>query len=153
MRALRFLAVLLLAALPILAHAQLSLVVPKDLEQRLQLTPSQKAQFDRASGATQTALFSIGLAAMQMKGRLAAELAKDRPDFEALLRDQDDAMSLVRPNFEIARREWSAFYATLSAEQAKVAREEIDKRLGSIENGIGELARTLRDKLAESLRR
>lgn len=152
MRALRGLAAFLLVALPLLAQAQLSLVVPKDLEERLRLTPPQKAQFDRASSATQTALFSIGLAAMQMKARLATELAKDRPDFDALLREQDEALGLVRPNFEIARKEWSAFYALLSAEQAKVAREEIDRRLGALESGVGDLARALREKLVEKLK-
>jgi hypothetical protein len=123
-----------------------------ELEARLQLTPAQKAQFDAASAASQRALFAIGLAALQLQARIRTELGKDMPDVEGLLRDQDDAAAILRPQFEEARAEWAKLYGMLDARQSKIAREEIDARLAALERAAGELVRTLRDKLPEKAR-
>ena len=143
-----FLAALLLAASSG-ALAQSTLLPLGDLEARLKLTPDQKAQFDTAAAASKRALFSIGLAALQVQARLASELRKDVPDFDAVAREQEDAIAMVRPNFDEARAEWTKLYATMSAEQAAIARTEIDRRLGMLESATRELARRFGDMLRD----
>jgi hypothetical protein len=146
-----FFAALLLAA-SCGAFAQSTLLPLGDLEARLKLTPAQKAQFDAAAAVSQRALFSIGLAALQMKVRIATELAKDRPDTDAILREQDAAAALVRPQFEEARAEWTKLYGMLSTEQAAVAREYVDRQLKTLEAAAGDILRLLREKMGEKLR-
>lgn len=146
-----FLAALLLAV-SCGALAQGTLLPLGDLEARLKLTPEQKAQFDAAAGASQRALFAIGLAALQMKVRIATELAKDRPDPDAILREQDAVAAQVRPQFDEARAEWTKLYGMLNTEQAAVAREYVDRQLRNLESAAGDLLRLLREKMSERLR-
>lgn len=120
-----------------------------DLEARLKLTPEQKKQFDVAAAASKRALFSIGLAALQVQARLASELRKDVPDFDAVAREQEDAIAMVRPLFDEARSEWTRLYGTMSAEQAAIARTEIERRLGMLEGATRELARRFGDMLRD----
>ena len=146
---LRLLLAILALLLPVCAAAQLKVPLG-DLEAKLRLTPAQKAQFDAASAATQRALFAIGLAALQMKGTLALELQKDKPDLDALAREQEAAAQLVRPQFEAARVEWAKLYGLLDAEQAAIARQEIDRKLRQLEEIAGGIVRMLREKLLEA---
>ncbi len=142
---------LLLALLAFAACAQASAqgLGLGDLEARLQLTPEQKKQFDVAAAASKRALFSIGLAALQVQARLASELRKDVPDFDAVAREQEDAIAMVRPLFDEARAEWTRLYATMSAEQAAIARAETERRLGMLEGATRELARRFGDMLRD----
>ena len=134
------------------ALAQGALLPLGDLEARLKLTPEQKGQFDAAAAASQRALFAIGLAALQMKVRIATELAKDRPDPDAIVREQDAVAAMIRPQFEEARLEWTRLYGTLSTEQAVVAREYVDRQLRNLESAAGDLLRLLREKMGERVR-
>ena len=104
-----------------------------DLEQSLRLTPEQKTQFDAAVAATQRALLSMALVGWQMKDRLGAELAKPRPDLDAIARAQDDAIEQTRPAFKEARVEWARLYAMLDPEQVRVARAYVEDRLEMLE--------------------
>jgi hypothetical protein len=146
-----FVAALLLAA-SCGALAQGTLLPLGDLEARLKLTPAQKGQFDAAAAASQRALFAIGLAALQMKARIAAELAKDRPDPDAIMREQDAIAGMIKPQFEEARTEWTKLYGMLSTEQAAVAREYVDRQLRNLESAAGDLLRLLREKMSEKAR-
>jgi hypothetical protein len=142
----------LLLAVACGALAQGTLLPLGDLEARLKLTADQKAQFDAAAAASQRALFAIGLAAIQMKARIATELAKDRPDPDAILREQDAVAAMVRPQFDEARAEWTRLYGMLSTEQAAVAREYVDRQLKNLESAAGDIVRLLRGKMSEKLR-
>ena len=135
-----------LMALSFAAPAQ-DLFAYADLEARLRLSPSQKEQFNVARAATQRALFSIGLIAMEMKGRLSAELAKDRPDFDALVGDPETLLAFVRPHFRDARAEWAKLYATMSDEQLAIAREYGERQLSSLERAAVDILGAMREKL------
>jgi len=123
-----------------------------DLETRLQLTPEQKVQFDAALASSKQALFSLGIAAMQMQVRIASELSKANPDPDAIRREQDEVAKVVQPAFAAARTEWEKLYAMMSAEQAAMARTEVERRLAQLEIVASELTRTLREKLLEKPR-
>lgn len=152
MSALRSIAALLLLALSFGAAAQSSLLPLGDIEARLKLTPAQKTRFDAAAAASQRALVAIGLAALQMKMRIATELARDRPDPDAILREQEAAGALVGPHLEEARLAWMALYGTLSKEQVAVAREYVDRQLALLERAAGDIVRQLRERMAEKPR-
>ena len=139
---------LALLAVSLAASAQ-SLSGPDfgDLEAKLRLTPVQKAQFDVAVGATHRAMLATGLVAMEMKARLAQELAKDRPDLGRLLADPDDLLSQVRPQWNEAHEEWTRLYGMLDARQVAIARDYIERRLGALE-GMGDLLKGFRDRLS-----
>jgi hypothetical protein len=100
------------------------------LERSLALTPDQKVQFDAAAAATQRALIAMGIRGIQMKLRMNAEFAKERPDLEALALLREANAEATRPLREAARDEWLRLYAMLSIEQvAKVkalVREKLD---------------------------
>jgi hypothetical protein len=104
----------------------------EELERSLHLRPAQKEQFDLAVGATQRALLAVALQGMQLKERAAEELAKPRPDFEALARSQEYLIDGVRPLFGEAREEWLRLYAMLDASQAGIAKSFVQQRLGSL---------------------
>lgn len=144
---LRLLTLLALLVLPLAASAQ-SLGGPDfgDLEAKLRLSPVQKAQFDIAVGATRRAMLATGLVAMEMKARLAQELARDHPDFERLLADPDALLSQVRPQWAEAHQEWTRLYGMLDARQVAIARDYIERRLGALE-GMGDALKGLRDRL------
>ena len=139
-----FLAMLLL---PLAVNAQ-SLAGPDfgDLEARLRLDPAQKAQFDEAVGATRRAMLATGLVALEMKTRIAQELAKERPDLERLLADPDALLSQVRPQWREAHDEWTHLYGMLDARQVAIARDYIERRLGALE-GMGDVLKGFRDRL------
>ena len=118
-----------------------------DLEAKLRLNPAQKEQFDVAKAATQRAVLSIGLVAMQMKIRITTELSKDRPDLDAILRDQQQYTELVAPNFREASEEWSKLYAMMDREQVAMTREYVDKRMQQLEAISGDIVRDIRKRL------
>lgn len=135
--------------LALAVHAQAFSLGPRydELEARLRLNPAQKEQFDVAKAATQRALLSIGLVVLEVKGRLAAELAKDRPDFEFLVRDPDALVAQVRPHFREARAEWTRLYAMMDDDQVAIAREYMDKQFARLEKIAVEIVNLMRDRL------
>jgi hypothetical protein len=92
------------------------------LEKKLKIRPEQKEQYDLAIGATKRALLAIGLTAMQLKERLATELAKPNPDFAALMRSHQEILEQSRPQFKEAGEEWKKLYALLDPEQVEIAK-------------------------------
>ena len=103
-----------------------------DLERRLKIRPEQKDQYDFAVAATKRALLAVGLVAMQMKERLAAELMKSNPDFRSFLRSQQDIVDQVRPQFKEAGEEWKKLYALLDDKQVEIAKEFLRENLGRL---------------------
>ena len=143
----RLLTLLALLVLPLAASAQsLAGADFGDLEAKLSLSPVQKAQFDVAVGATRRAMLATGLVAMEVKARLAPELARDHPDFERLLADPDALLSQVRPQWAEAHQEWTRLYGMLDARQVAIARDYIERRLGALE-GMGDALKGFRDRL------
>lgn len=138
-------AALLLASA--LAHAS-SLPGFDELERSLRLDSLQKAQFDVAVGATQRALVSVGLGALELKGRIADELAKPSPDLNALARAQEQIVEQSRPLFRAADREWERFFAMLDREQERRARALIGEKLKNLDR----LGDRLRGLLGEAFR-
>jgi len=99
------------------------------LEQSLRLRPDQQEQFDAAVGATKRLLLGLTMAGLQAKERLAAELAKPRPDFRALESLHDDVMSETRTLRREAREEWMKLYAMLDEKQVVELRDFLQRRL------------------------
>ena len=108
-----------------------------DLEQSLRLNPEQKAQFDVAVSATQRAFLSVALVGMEMKDRVGAELAKPRPDLDALARIQQEAVEQTRPAFREAHVEWARLYAMLDPSQVRIARAQVEEQLERFERAAG----------------
>jgi hypothetical protein len=119
-----------------------------DLEQSLRLNPEQKVQFDAAVSATQRAFLSVALAGMQMKDRIGAELAKPRPDLDALARLQEDAVEQTRPLFREAHVEWARLYAMLDPAQVRIARAHVEEQLERFER----MARSTLDLFGQKLK-
>jgi hypothetical protein len=99
------------------------------LEKKLKIRPEQKEQYDLAIGATKRALLAIGLTAMQLKERLATELAKPNPDFAALLRSHQEILEQSRPQFKEAGEQWKKLYALLDPDQVEIAKSFVRENL------------------------
>jgi CelD/BcsL family acetyltransferase involved in cellulose biosynthesis len=102
------------------------------LEQTLKIRPEQKEQFDVAVGATQRALLSVALTAMQLKERLAQELSKPWPDLGALAEAHEAIIEQNRPIFKAAGEEWKKLYALLDDEQVEIAKSFLRENLSSL---------------------
>ncbi len=102
------------------------------LELQLRLKPLQKAQFDRAAGASKRALLSSALAMMEMKNRLQEELLRARPDFAGLLAAQEAIVVMNRPLFREAADEWSRLYALLDDGQVAMAKRFLQDQFGGL---------------------
>ncbi len=125
---------LLLALLFAFACGASAAAMPRfdQFEAKLKIRPEQKQQFEAAMGATQRALLAVGVAAMQLKDRLAQELLKPRPDLRALLEAQEAILEQTRPLFREAREEWLKLYALLDEEQVDIARSFVEDHLGRL---------------------
>ena len=100
------------------------------LEQRLKIRPAQKEQFDVTVGSTKRALLMVGIVAVQLKDKLAAELSKPMPDFRAFARANEDLIDQTRPVFKEAGEEWKKLYALLDDEQVQIAKAFLRENLG-----------------------
>ena len=128
------------------AHAARPATGMDEVERALHLNPPQRAQFETALAASQRALLSVALGGMQVKSRLFEELAKPKPDPEAIARAQDEAYALSGPAFSEAREEWQRFYAMLDADQVADARALVQEKLRRLERIGRELQGLLRDE-------
>lgn len=99
------------------------------LEQALKLTPEQKDQYDLAVGATKRMLLQVALVGMQMKEKLAEELAKPRPDFGVLADLRRSIVEEGRPLRREARDQWRKLYDMLDRDQVEALRRFVDERL------------------------
>ena len=102
------------------------------LEQRLKIRPAQKEQFDVTVGSTKRALLMVGIVAVQLKDKLAAELSKPMPDFRAFARANEDLVGQTRPVFKEAGEEWKKLYALLDDEQVEIAKTFMRENLGRL---------------------
>jgi hypothetical protein len=148
LRARSLLAAALLLLASVLAHASL-LPGADELERSLKLGPAQKAQFDTAVAATQRALLSVAFGGLQLKARIAEQLASPHPDLVELARAQEEIIAQSRPLFGEARREWERLYAMLDPQQVRMARAYVEEKLAKLER----LGTALRDLLDEGFRR
>lgn len=125
------------------------------LERSLKLNPIQQQQFDIALQATQRAMLSIGMGALQLKTQLGMELLKDRPDAKALAQAQDELVEMSRPLVRTARDEWLRFYSLLDDEQVGTARAYLEERMRKLdqlaEHIIGELTGPASRRRGEAL--
>ena len=101
-----------------------------NLEARLKIRPEQKEQFDITVGSTKRALLAVGIAALQLKERLVAELSKNNPDFRAFARANEDLVEQTKPLFKEAGEEWKRLYALLDDEQVEIAKSFLREHLG-----------------------
>ncbi len=145
-RSWRWLAFASLLAWAFAAHAS-ALHGFDQLERSLRLNPAQRAQFDTAVAATQRALVSVALGALQVKDRLAAELAKPKPDLSVLVQAQDEIVAQSRPLFQEARREWERLYAMLDPDQVERVKAYVEARLDRLDD----LGAAVRDLLIDKL--
>jgi hypothetical protein len=101
----------------------------EQLELDLKIRPEQKEQYDLAVGATKRALLAVGLAAIQVKERLAQELMKPRPDLRSLASVHEEVVEQTRPLFKAAGDEWRKLYAILDDEQVDIAKRFLRENL------------------------
>jgi hypothetical protein len=99
------------------------------VEEKLNLTPVQKAQFDVALAATRAAFVSIEASHLELKVIAEKELAKTRPDLELLTAELDDAMDLNRIERQKARAEWLKLYPMLSDEQVAIVKAAMQEKV------------------------
>jgi hypothetical protein len=107
------------------------------LEEKLNLRPEQKTQFDIAVASTQRALLSVALTALQLKQQLVDELAKARPDFSTLANAHATLVEQNRPLFRAAGDEWKKFYALLDDDQLVVAKKYLRENLEDLFAKLG----------------
>ncbi len=128
----RIFVALLLVSLSLGAAAQ-SFPFPDldQLEVKLGIRPDQKRQYDATIDATKHALIEAALAASKAKDDISRELAKDDPDYGALVRTAGARSSRSRrPFFRDAGREWDALFKQLDERQLKIAKGWIRENLG-----------------------
>ena len=101
-----------------------------NLEKKLKIRPEQKDQFDITIGSTKRALLAVGIAALELKDRLASELSKPAPDFRAFARANEGIIEQTRPLFKEAGMEWKKLYALLDDEQIEMAKSFWADNLG-----------------------
>jgi hypothetical protein len=99
------------------------------LERSLKLTPDQKEQYELAVGATKRLMLGLTIAAMEGKERLAAELAKPRPDLRSLEKLHEEVMDQSRTLRREAREEWMKLYAMLDEAQVAELRDFLQRRV------------------------
>ena len=99
------------------------------LERQLRLKPAQKEQFDHAVAATQRALLAVAMSGLQIKERIAQELAKPRPDLNTLYDIHEQVIEQNKPLFREARNEWQKLYGLLDEEQVAIAKRYIEDKL------------------------
>ena len=102
------------------------------LEANLKLRSEQKVQFDRAVAATQRALLSVALTAMELREKFETELAKPRPDFWVFADNYDAVIERNRPLFKEAGDEWKKLYALLDDDQVEVAKRFLRENLNRL---------------------
>jgi hypothetical protein len=117
------------------------------LERQLHLDRAQKAQFDDAVAATRRAMLVTALVGMEMKDRIAHELARQRPDLRRLLPDPDAVRADLEPNWREAHAAWARFYATLDERQVAIAREYVERRLARLQDFAGGLLERFGEEL------
>ena len=101
----------------------------EQLERALRLKPAQKAQFDVAVGATRRALLAVAMSGLQIKERIAAELAKPRPDLNTLYDIHEQAIEQNKPLFREARAEWSKLHSMLEPDQVDMVKRYLEDKL------------------------
>ena len=99
------------------------------LERQLRMKPVQKEQFDLAVAATQRALLAVAMSGLQIKERIAQELAKPRPDLNTLYDIHEQVIEQNKPLFREARNEWQKLYGLLDEEQVAIAKRYIEDKL------------------------
>ena len=99
------------------------------LERALRLKPAQKEQFDVAVASTKRALLAVAMAGMQVKERLAQELAKPRPDLNALYDFHEQVIEENKPLFREARNEWSRLHSMLDPQQVDLVKRYLEDKL------------------------
>ncbi len=110
------------------AMPQLNLQL-ETLEDALNLTPAQKDQYDAAVGATKRMALQMALIGLQVKEKLAAELAKPHPDFSVLLEARRAIVEDGRALRREARDEWRKLYALLDADQVATLKRFIEEKI------------------------
>lgn len=114
------------------------------LERALDLTPEQKEQYDVAVGATKRMVLQVALVGLQMKERLAEELAKPRPDFGILREFRQSLVEDGRSLRREARDEWVKLYRMLNEDQLAAMRRFTERHfdhLGLLHDFMMELIR------------
>ena len=99
------------------------------LERALRLTPAQKEQFDVAVASTRRSLLAVAMAGLQVKERISRELAKPRPDLNALYDIHEQVIEENKPIFRETRNEWQKLYALLDDQQLATAKRYIEDKL------------------------
>ena len=105
-----------------------------EIEGALNLSATQKVQFDAAAAATRQAMEAARARHEQWKAAIDAEIARARPHHAALATRQDGEMEAGRASHIAARSEWLKLYAMLDDSQAAVVKAFLEERMLRIDD-------------------
>jgi protein CpxP len=103
------------------------------VKERLALDTSQQVLWENARSATKAAREAGRAERERLHAAARAELAKAEPDLAALAAAMDQAQAAGQAVRQQVRGEWLKLYATFSAAQKQVVRDELGKRLERME--------------------
>lgn len=108
------------------------------LKDKLNLTMAQETQFQALLEKGKTFRTQAQSTRSTMKDALAAELAKDAPDFAALAAKHDAIHADMDKNRKTMRDEWLAFYNQMTPQQKLTVRDAIKERVAKFEQMRGQ---------------
>lgn len=99
------------------------------LKSKLNLNPTQEAQFSAAQAATRTAMDAGRDARMKARDTARAELQKADPDLAMLLTQRESLRDANATQRKAAINEWSKFLGLLTTEQKAVVKSQLLNRM------------------------
>ncbi len=120
-------------------HGEMLVQLLQELKAGLNLNTSQQAMWDAAAAQTRAAREQGRALHGQVKTALAAELAKNEPDFAAIAVVTDNVEGQGRALRHGVRDQWLRVYATFSPEQKALVRDALKQRMARFEGMRGRM--------------
>lgn len=99
------------------------------MKTKLNLNPTQEAQFNVARDATKAAIEAGRAARMSARESAKAELSKADPDLAALLVQRESLKEANAPQRKAAMNEWAKFLSLLNTEQKALVKSQLINRM------------------------
>jgi Spy/CpxP family protein refolding chaperone len=99
------------------------------MKEKLNLNPTQEAQFNTARDATKAAIEAGRAARVSARTNAQAELAKADPDLGGLLLQRESVKEASAPQRKAALSEWAKFLNLLNTEQKSIVKSQLMNRM------------------------
>jgi protein CpxP len=109
------------------------LMVPQEIQAKLNLNTSQQQQWDAAVAQSKAAHDAIRANFQQLKAATQGELAKSDPDLAALASLSDQLQQQNIAQRTQARAAWLALYGTFSADQKTTVKDAINAKMARMD--------------------